>query len=354
MKVVFLALLLFASNTASFFKSGHIDFVSYNEQVNKAELCVVSANYAAADQFYDTAFSISQTPFGIDLQNALIVTLMLGKRDKAMMYANKLASLGVGSGYFVKKHVLTGLAEHPEWLGLLHRADSFKSGIRATNSGLIKKLATLEDACNQEEKVYQTSSRNYSDSRHFVKQIDSLATLLVRIFQKEGYPAEHVIGVKLVSDTILVEPGFAKIIFLSRMTPGDGGMETIYDDRFLPSLSEAMKSGIVASEFVYGIVPCKMGNEIKLPLLFRLNCSLYMASSQFSSDTDLNRTRKSLGLCDKSEYVKKARYNFIVPNNPFLIQPALPANYEQIPAQESKDAVIQRSTLIAKKDNCPD
>ncbi len=345
--VTFLSLLLhhvYGANT--------IDYIKYNNYINKAELAIVEESYTEAEQYYDSAFQWNPNPFGRDIQNAVIVLMKEGKGEQSLHYAQRLAALGVGSNFFRKKRAFATLKSSLQWGHLLRMADSTQQDIKRRNASLIKDLTGLDQSCKSAEKEYSLSDKSLNASVVFTGQIDSLSNVLLHIFNTNGYPSEHEIGLNIVEDTIIAEPIFTQILMLSPLQKGEGSLEVAYDERFLPVLRQAAILGKVSAEYVYKVISCEFSSQLNMPSLFRFDCKLYIAKSFFARGETIDSNRRKLGLSDHTEFEKKAAFNFQNPDNPFAILPQAPKYNSVLSGSEHPMDVIVRSTLIAKLNGC--
>jgi len=92
MKILVIFCTLFNIFNVSFAQKDSIKL--YYQNLNKAELAIVDSNYVNALKYYDTAFCFKKNPFGRDLYNATLTSIMIKSYPRALAYLEKLFSLG--------------------------------------------------------------------------------------------------------------------------------------------------------------------------------------------------------------------------------------------------------------------
>ncbi|MCX2429852.1 hypothetical protein [Pedobacter sp. GR22-10] len=302
--------------------SGSNAYPSYNEEINRAELDIVSNNFVEANKHFKNAFDINNHPQPIDAENAVINAVIINDFDQAFAFAKKIAETGVGRTYFEKLKRFSILKSKKEWALLLTYASEQKLRIDTEGHKLIIELIDLQ---KKYQKIISLGFNKNTSKENLGKLTDeklAIEQTLHNLFVKEGYLSEYQIGANIKNDTLFSYPIFSDIIIYSYM-PDLSKKEFVYkepDQAFYLFMDE-MKKGTISFYYLQDIITNQQVMNLRLPSIGQFGCSFYACKKSELSPFEIDNRRRKIGLCSYDDYMKKFTFVIENPNSPFTIFP---------------------------------
>lgn len=333
----------------------------YFNKVNQAELAIVKGQYKTALDYYRQAFKAKKKPLAQDLYNASICAIRGKSYKYALSYCRRLADKGVGKNFFLYKTTYKDLRGAKSWTAIIERAAKVKDSLYNRNKPLLAHLDSLY-ACDQYWHGLWGKSNHHDTALYALLDNvdDSLSFALMKIFKKNGYLSEDMLGVEMENDTVISDwPSF--FIIMLHNDQGMPWLSTRTIPRRIPMgafakiFRQAIDAGQINPELV-AIVEDRGGHGDLSDIFFGTN-SLYEI---YGSNVYINReantldnlkridsNRKDLGTYPLSDYIEKAVYKIINPNSPFWFYPTI-ISIKSFADEESRNKFMENSDLYLK------
>ena len=274
--------------------------IKYYELVNMAELNIVDNNIIKAYSNYKKAFNIKEIPFGLDQYNFAVCCAILNKKKESFKHVKFLIEYGYLKDSLINNKELDYL-KRPKW----QKKMIFIS--KKHNVVLKKKLDSLLVIDQQFRKIDKI---RYKES---IFKIDSLnAISIMDLKNKYDCFSETQMGLNMTPLRIMIMHNF------QGLSKGEN-LPSLYD-----LLYDSVQRGEIDTRIIayyiqgYGIT--NIGNGIDTGII-KYGYTYFENGEKKISELskpglinnsipdEINRNRKSLGLCSVEEYRRKIIFN---------------------------------------------
>lgn len=176
-----------------------IDIKKYYSSIYHAEDLIMKDSLDEALKYYEIAFTYNPKPWYKDYHNAMICCLKTNQFEKAKQFAIALIGLGVDIYYFQEYSMFTDFRKTQYYDTLLaeYRTER-KKYLSRINPELTAEVDYLQHRSMRLVLLYPRN-RDFDDSSAHVQQ--RIATRLVNLISKYGFPNEYSIGLSKTNDT---------------------------------------------------------------------------------------------------------------------------------------------------------
>lgn len=177
-------------------------FADYLSHVNRAELLITEEAYDDALLSYDTAFTHWESPFAIDVHNALQCAVLAGDMDRALAYGRALVLLGCDLNFFYAQERLKLFRTSAQWRVLIDEYANLRNQFAQQCNWPLR--AQLEQL-NVRDQVLRKQNSTYTFLKDSIFYEDNrIMDEVLKIFEDHGYPEERAIGVFVKRDTLIL------------------------------------------------------------------------------------------------------------------------------------------------------
>jgi hypothetical protein len=295
----------------------------YYKLINSAELEIAAENPKGALGYYQEAF-LKLPAFSTDIYNATVCALETSQHELALQYCKLLAQKGVGAAYFEKKAMFQVLRSQDEWKALLKNAQHIQDSI------IIKTqiYRALFDSVQVADQRNASENRKWSGAKNIPNDTferattvqDSLCSLLLDLFEKNGFIGENQMGVTMYNDTSFSSHYAYDISFVHAFQLGSIGNRI----RILSLVKESIDKGLVDHRRLNYIAafPGFFGYpwSINCSRMFKIfECKLYNPSIPQAILARHEKLRKDFYFSSYKDLLTKSFYKLNPKGSPYYI-----------------------------------
>jgi hypothetical protein len=344
-KMILVLCLIVMQRSIAFCHEEH--FETYNEQVTKAEMNIIDGDFKSAMQHYKLAFEQKENPFASDLYNASVAAIKTGNYTQAFALCNRLATKGAGGVFFEKKTAFQPLKKQPAWEALIKTAELEKNRIKKEQGETIKWVNGLVDKDQEWHTIWSKSDFNQTLEMQMAAADDSLSGELMKVFDRQGYLSEDVIGANVTDDTTINFPAHWIIILHNYQ-----GRHNTEDTLFTPILRKALSEGKISPRF-FAYLQDHGSNMIRRPVYgtgrgYNIwQCNLYKYPTNAIAVSDIETNRRSIGLGTLAEDEQRIFYTLNRKDYDFIIYGEV-STTGSFANKESEQRFLETSLLVLK------
>lgn len=327
--------------------ANRMDFLDYNNYVNKAELFFIVDDYKNAIVYYDSAFQYKGNHFAKDVYNASLCAIKTDKLELAITFCKRLADKGVGKSFFSRVPSYLKLEKSKGWKSMLQHAEIVRAQYQKKNESSLALIDSLVAKDQKVNKAWRNSGRAQNEKEIMYLTNDTVSRQLLDIFDTAGFLSEFQIGTILNNEGLIsgLLP-FDVILIHSYQNHGKG------DTIFNITLHDALVSGNITPDY-YAIIQDMGSYSSNRPyygairLYYQYKCKLLLDTYDKGRLEKIDNNRAKIGLCNTNDLLKKTLYRITNPKSEFKLTGQI-TEVGAYANKESEDEMMKTAEIIVQ------